>query len=197
VAPREQAVYPYLFACVFVAYAAWRLLDRLKPAAFRSSMAAFRELIATAQTVFDDHPTCMRDRRRSEHPLMLYTQEVDGPTNCFPSLHVAIVTLAYQILRAQGALTDAQAAAMHRSCVDICRSTMETKQHSFVDVVGGMELARRLYEKHFGAGVLDLAPEILRELAPHEQDALRRVCAQHAELARLLPALLATVQGFG
>jgi len=197
VTPREQAVYPYLFACVFVSYAAWRLLDRLAPSAYRSSMAAFRELIGTAQQVFDAHPTRMRDRRRSEHPLMLYTQQVDGPTNCFPSLHVAIVTLAYQILQAQGALSPELAAAMRNSCIDICRSTMETKQHSFVDVVGGLELARRLYEKHFGEGYQDLSPAILGELDAAEQEALRSVCARHDDLASLLPPLLATVQGFG
>jgi membrane-associated phospholipid phosphatase len=63
---------------------------------------------------------------------------LDAPTNCFPSLHVALAWLAalgvadeHRRLRAAGYAWAA--------CITL--STLTTKQHCFVDIVGGVMLA--------------------------------------------------------
>jgi len=63
---------------------------------------------------------------------------VDVPTNCFPSLHVALAALAAAGLAAHGRGARAGAIA---GAVLIAASTLTTKQHDLVDVVGGLVVA--------------------------------------------------------
>ena len=189
--PDEEGVYPYLFACVYILFVSWVILDRLTPHRYRRAKAAYREMIGTARRVFVATPTRMRNRRRSSHPLLLFTQQVDGPTNCFPSLHVALVMLSYKILKDRGELDELLRAAMRTSCIDICRSTMRTKQHSVIDVIGGIELARRTYAGHFDVGFEDLLAEVLPELTDAERATVHELCEREGDLGSLLTALLA------
>jgi membrane-associated phospholipid phosphatase len=83
-----------------------------------------------------------------------FLYSIDSAANCFPSLHVALAWLSALGLRDErrraGALAMAWAAL-------ISISTLTTKQHYFVDLVGGGGLAllcRRLIGSHvlFGPG---------------------------------------------
>ncbi len=178
IAPDEEGIYPYLFACVYILFVAWYLMDKLSADQYRRARRAFLSMINEARQAFLNAPTKMRDRSRLRHPLLVFTQRVDGPTNCYPSLHVGLVTLSYLIMR-RGPVVDPQLlSAMKRSCIDICRSTMRTKQHSMVDVIGGIALSRRIYASYFG----ELADETLL------QDVLPELTA--AELSRVSEVLL-------
>lgn len=190
IAPEGRDVYPYLFACVYILYVAWTMLDRLSGPYYRRSKAAFRFTIEEAQRVFVASPTRMANRERSDHPLLQFTQYIDGPTNCFPSLHVGLVSLSYQILKDNLDLDPLLLAAMRSSVVDICRSTMKTKQHSVVDVLGGLELSRRAFTGHFDSDHEDLVDDVLRELSVDERREARALCAESEDLTALLPDLL-------
>lgn len=63
---------------------------------------------------------------------------VDVPTNCFPSLHVALAALSAAGLAAHG--RGARAGAIG-GAVLIAASTVTTKQHYLVDAVGGLVVA--------------------------------------------------------
>jgi len=186
-----RAIYPYLFAGVYVMYTAWTILDQLPAAQYRRAKSAFFAMIDSSREIFVRWPTRMRGRGRDEHPLLAYAQEIDGPTNCYPSLHVGITALAFQILRGHEELEPQLLAAMRRAYVEICRSTMQTKQHSMVDVLGGLELARQIYQRHFDGEYEDLAAEILEELTAEELGGAQRLCAEEEDLGALLPQLLA------
>jgi membrane-associated phospholipid phosphatase len=58
----------------------------------------------------------------------------DVPTNCFPSLHVALATIAAACWPGRRSLAAAWAAA-------IALSTLTTRQHYAIDVVGGVGVA--------------------------------------------------------
>jgi len=190
IAPDAEGIYPYLFASIYAMYAGWIVLDRLPTRRYRRARSAFLDLITESRQIFVTHPTCMRDRERSDHPLLRYTQRVDGPTNCFPSLHVAITTLAYQIVRDQEELDPLLAAALRRACVDVCRSTLRTKQHAVVDVIGGFEIARRIFERNMEGRYEDLMPTVLPELSDDELHAARVCCENAEDVGALLRPLL-------
>jgi len=190
VPPDPEAIYPYLFASVYTTFTGWYMLDRVPRKQYRRGYAAFHDMILRAKDVFVARPTRMRDRARLSHPLVVYTQLADGPTNCFPSLHVGITMLAYQIIKDGTPADDPLLTAMRRACVDICRSTMKTKQHSMADVVGGLRLARTAYEGAFDGPYEDLLAELLPELAPDELEGLRVVAESSDDLAELLDRLL-------
>lgn len=63
---------------------------------------------------------------------------VDPPTNCFPSLHVALATLASLAVWSERKVFGRFALLW---AVLISLSTMTTKQHFFVDVIGGLLIA--------------------------------------------------------
>ncbi|MFC1707669.1 hypothetical protein ACFL59_12780 [Planctomycetota bacterium] len=189
--PEEEGVYPYLFACVYILYVCWYVMDRLSPGHYRRAARAYSEMIVAAKRVFTERPTRMGNRQRSDHPLLLFTQEVDGPTNCFPSLHVALVTLSYQIVKDSMESEDLLLAAMRRSCVDICRSTLRTKQHSVIDVIGGIELSRKSYLKHFKGAFENLLEEVVPELTPEELSSIAAVVTDSRNLIALQQSLLA------
>ena len=41
IAPDEEAIYPYLFACVYILFVGWYLMDRLPVAEYRKARTAF------------------------------------------------------------------------------------------------------------------------------------------------------------
>ncbi|MBM4320511.1 MAG: hypothetical protein FJ125_11260 [Deltaproteobacteria bacterium] len=195
IAPREHGIYTYLFACIYILYMAWYLMDRVSHAEYRAARRAFRQMILEAQRVFRARPTRMRDRARLSHPLLRYTQTVDGPTNCFPSMHVGLVVLAYQIIRGSVRADELLLQTMRRSCIDVCRSTMETKQHSVIDVIGGMELAHSVYKANFEGECEDLAAAVLPELRPLELEQVQALRGRGIDLVELGGELLALFGG--
>ena len=112
-------------------------------------------------------------------------------TNCFPSLHVGLVNLTYQILRNVPEAGPPIIPALRESCVDICRATLATRQHSIVDVIGGIALSEQTYHRHFAGGSEDLLGAILPELADSERDAVKALIEECDELPVLLSGLLA------
>lgn len=84
---------------------------------------------------------------RPEYPqssiwLFEYTMHLvrtlDSPTNCFPSLHVALTSVCAWALRKQGKLVSGVAIVWSAA---IFVSTLTTKQHYLLDVVGGSAIA--------------------------------------------------------
>ena len=59
----------------------------------------------------------------------------DMPTNCFPSMHVALTAICAWNLRRKSRLLYGSFAAW---AILIFLSTMTTKQHYFVDILGGI-----------------------------------------------------------
>lgn len=189
--PDEQGIYPYLFACVYILFAAWTVYDSLTGALYRRTRQAFATMIKRSQEVFAERPTRMRNRQRTQHPLVLFTQRVDGPTNCYPSLHVGLVVLSYQIIKNTLDHDDLLRRAMRQSCIEICRSTLSTKQHSIIDVIGGTALAKVIYLEYFDGPFEDLLDEIVPELSSSELASIRAVSNDTVDLVQLLDDLLA------
>ena len=188
--PDSRAIYPYLFACVYILAAAWYVFDRLSTQQYKQAKEAYKTMLSEAEQIFSTVPTKMRNRQRSNHPLTLFTQEIDGPTNCFPSLHVALVVLSYQFIKDHLELEESMFPAMRSSCIDICRSTLLTKQHSVIDVIGGIELARQTYHEFFEQDFEELLSEVVPELEPEELVAVGDMIDDTDELTELLPKLM-------
>lgn len=149
--PLEQ-LYPDLVV-PFISWTIWIYISHyifipfvfivVKKAEYFSAML-FSVLLATiiASMIFVLHPTLMyRQPLVGDEPedlarSLLYL--VDLPTNCFPSLHVALAMIGafftYKQSRFLGVITVCWAAL-------IIMSTMTIKQHYFADVVGGSVLA--------------------------------------------------------
>ncbi len=187
--PEEQAIYPYLFASVYVMYIVWHVLDRLTHAQYLRTTKAYDRMIIEAEHFFLRRPTCMRNRSRLSHPLTRFMQTIDGPTNCFPSLHVGLVVLSYQIVRDTEATDPLLVAALRKTCIDVCRSTMQTKQHSMMDVIGGVALTKRVYEASFQGPFEDFLDEILPELSAREIAPVKRAVAECPDLPSLMDRL--------
>lgn len=188
--PDDRAIYPYLFAVVYILFVAWSVFDRLEKPQYKRCKRAFLGMMEQAQQTFLEVPTTMRDRRRLKHPLVRYTQSIDGPTNCFPSLHVALVVLSYQIIKDSEPTDELMLDAMRKSCIEICRSTLETKQHSVIDVVGGIEIARQSYEANSEGSFEPLLAEIIPELTLGELNVIAEAVDGATDLIGLLRKLL-------
>jgi membrane-associated phospholipid phosphatase len=67
--------------------------------------------------------------------LMRWIREVDSPVNCFPSAHVAIVWVTLLAIRRE---RPEQFPRFLVWAILICVSTLTTKQHYLVDVIGGI-----------------------------------------------------------
>lgn len=76
------------------------------------------------------------------HSVLHLVWSVDEPVNCFPSLHVSSSLLAALMMWPRGAGTRIVFAVW---ALAIAGSTLTTKQHHVVDVVGGVALATSLY----------------------------------------------------
>lgn len=188
--PDDRAIYPYLFAAVYILFVAWSVFDRLDSQQYKRCKRAFLSMMEEAQRTFLEVPTSMRDRRRLNHPLVRYTQSIDGPTNCFPSLHVALVVLSYQIIKDSEPTDELMLSAMRKSCIEICRSTLKTKQHSVIDVVGGIEVARQNYAGNFDGSFEPLLAEIVPEITHNELNLIAQAVDGANNLSELLRRLL-------
>ncbi len=107
------------------------------------SAMLYSMLIATiiACVIFISYPTLINRPPLSGSPedsarFMLYM--VDLPTNCFPSLHVALSLLAAFFIYKRHRLVGVVAFLW---AFFIAVSTITVKQHYFVDVIGGSVLA--------------------------------------------------------
>ncbi|MGK5083884.1 hypothetical protein WDW37_11330 [Bdellovibrionota bacterium FG-1] len=197
--PDERAIYPYLFACLYILYGVWHLMDKLSKEDYLKATEAYMNMIREAERVFLNNPTRMRDRERLHHPLTRFTHTIDGPTNCFPSLHVAFVMLSFQFLKGEKGIDPLRLEAMKHSCIDICRSTMQTKQHSVIDVIGGIALSRSVFLNAHGPSMAtqfdDLLNEILPELTTEEKTVARAAIENEAGLIPLMETLLGRFSG--
>jgi len=85
---------------------------------------------------------------------MWMVRSADTPNNCFPSMHVATTCMAAWSLRHHGARVTL---AVTLWAVLIMASTMTTKQHYFVDILGGFAVVVAvIYFEHllFARGVV-------------------------------------------
>lgn len=184
------AIYPYLFAIVYILYIGWYVLNQFTHTQYLAAYHAFRRLIQESCKIFVARPTRMRDRSAVSHPLLRFTQTIDDQTNCYPSMHVSLVVLSYQILKDGHEKDPLRLEAMRHSCIDISRSTLQTKQHSIIDVIGGHEIARQIYQSQFEGSFENLLPEILTELSEQEHQTIGRLIQQNPDLIQLLDHLL-------
>ena len=187
----EQAIYPYLFATIYLPASVLVLLNSLTNVEFDSAIQAYESMILTAKNAFCCNPTRIKSREMLTHPVTKLLQSIDGPTNCFPSLHVALVTLSYEILKNAKSQERSLLPAMKQSCIDICRATVKTRQHSILDVIGGIALSEQTYRKYFGGATDDLLSLILPELSDTESLTIKELIKQYDDPLQLLDALLA------
>ncbi|KTC83221.1 phosphatase PAP2 family protein [Legionella cincinnatiensis] len=84
-----------------------------------------------------------------DHQLLSYIYSVDINTNCFPTLHAAHVLLISFYLSAEGKMKYL-IYGLRGWAVLIALSTVVTRQHSVIDVVGAVLLAAIFYrvERH-------------------------------------------------
>ncbi len=190
----EQAIYPYLFACLYLPSLGILLIDHLNDEQYNHAMLAFQKIIQESEKIFLKKPTRLKSRRQLTHPLTHLLQSIDGPTNCFPSLHVALVTLAYQIIRDARTIEIQQIRAARESCIDICRATLKTRQHSIVDVIGGLALSDKIYSEFFEGTPEDLLGAILLELQPNELATAQSMIHDSSDLLNLFENLMAKFQ---
>lgn len=190
----EQAIYPYLFAGAYLTGCASILISELSPEQYNRAIHAYQSLIDEAERVFIARPTRLKTRLQLTHPLTRFLQTIDGPTNCFPSLHVALVALTYQIIKDLPDKSESLLPALRQSCIDICRSTLPTRQHSIVDVIGGLALSERTYLRFFGGKCEDLLCALIPELRADELGAIRPLIARYDELPILMDGLMTLFQ---
>lgn len=76
------------------------------------------------------------------HALLTFLRSIDTPANCCPSLHVASICLPAFFFRAEHRRT---LPILWAGTAAISLSTLTTKQHYVIDVVGGLVLAIVLY----------------------------------------------------
>ena len=186
----EQAIYSYLFACLFLPASGLLFLNVLNDEEYPRVIQAYEDLIAKSKCVFLERPTRLKSRLMLTHPLTRLLQSVDGPTNCFPSLHVALVVLTYQIAKNAASGPLSVLPTLKQTCIDICRATLKTRQHSVIDVIGGVALAEQTYHRHLSGPVESLMESILPELDASELETIRQLLAQGGEPLALLDALI-------
>ena len=81
--------------------------------------------------------------------------------------------------------------AFRETCIDICRSTLELKQHSITDVLGGQEMAHRALAEFLDIdGCEDLSEIIIPEVEAELLQELRQYLAENQDIADALPYML-------
>lgn len=185
----EQGIYPYLFTTLYLTYAGWLMISKLSEEHYQNALSAYLSVITEAEQVFSKRPSKLSNRAQA-HPLTQWLQSVDGPTNCYPSLHVALSLLAYQVMRNSPDTNPESKRVLKKICIDQCRSTMKIRQHSVIDVIGGYALARNAYRKFMGSQFKGHMAEILPELTLGELASVEELLEQEGDLLELLDRLL-------
>jgi hypothetical protein len=136
----EWAVVPYASLWIYVAVAPALARDRGELLAYAISAAW---LCAAGLLCFWAFPTAVPSFAIDWHdyPALSFMKARDGGTNAFPSLHVAFAVhsaaFIRQALRGVGAPRGAQLANAAWAVI-IVWSVIATRQHVFVDVLGGI-----------------------------------------------------------
>lgn len=81
----------------------------------------------------------------TQHPMLQFLKQSDPGGNAFPSLHVAFACYTARVIGSQLASLGAPRWARRFNglwCLLIVYSTLATRQHVFVDVLGGLLLAQ-------------------------------------------------------
>lgn len=123
----------YLIVLIFV-------LDKLT---FRRLLLSCMFVFLISMFVFFLYPTTLTERPSADGSGIAYfflkiLHYVDNPVNCFPSQHVAFVTVPPIIF---WAVNKKVSFLFWIWAIFISISTLTTKQHYFVDILGGLLLA--------------------------------------------------------
>lgn len=136
--------YPFFFSVIFT-------LDSFQHYAYVILSFTFLLLLQTAIAFLipvktpDDWRGYNSENSRSEKFLSVL-QSVDQGGNCFPSMHVAIVSLSVCHIWANASdWLGPWFVCVVAIALLICASTVFTKQHFFLDIPGGMALGGFVY----------------------------------------------------
>ncbi len=186
--PRPHAIYPYLLGNFYVLFPAWYLIVRANYSDFRLAVETFSRLMHESFAIFQLNATKMAGRSYAIHPVLNVLQGIDGETNCYPSLHVSMTCLSYHlVLRLASDAPQMTKEAHRRICIDVCRSTLETKQHSLICVIGGVEIARRILSEHWDVSWDD---QLLRDAVPEISETEHKMIAEIAQSSESILSLL-------
>lgn len=133
-------IIPYLsFYIYFVFGLCFLDMDLFHKSHLASFLGTFFSVI-----IFNIYPTSLPPRTMILESgglldsLFLFLYSVDATTNCFPSLHVSVtITISYYLLKQIKSYNSKLSAAVIIWAIMICLSTLTTKQHYLVDVIGG------------------------------------------------------------
>jgi membrane-associated phospholipid phosphatase len=125
--------YLLLYGC-FLGVNSARTISRLVYAISLASMLAFCVFLIYPT----EFPRSLAAEERSPTFAFRFLYSIDSAANCFPSLHVALAWLSALSLRDERRKAGAMA-MVWATLISI--STLTTKQHYFVDLVGGAGLA--------------------------------------------------------
>jgi membrane-associated phospholipid phosphatase len=134
----------------------------------RRTVWAYLLIWITAYIIFMSYPTIApRPEKISETGFgawgLEFLYDVDPPYNCFPSLHVAhsfvSALTAYRVHRQVGIFAIVSAAI-------VAISTLFTKQHYVVDVIGGVALALIAYWLFLRTYSREKVPDLDHRVAP-------------------------------
>lgn len=127
-------VYLSQFLFLFLCYAGLRTAKGITRMAYSLTLAS---LLAFGSFIL--FPTeISRETFQANGMAFQFLYAIDSPANCFPSLHVALAWLAALGLRDE---RRGWGTAFLFWAAAISLSTITTKQHYFIDVVGGFALA--------------------------------------------------------
>ena len=153
----ELAVYAYHFHIFYVIVAQVFCINRFSDEDFSKLQALLDDLQDDVTRIFKETPTRMQKRRRIRHPLLGLTFRIDKMVCCYPSMHVGFSILAYLLSKYASENFEADEKVRRQNnrffrniAVDICQSTLKIEQHSIIDVIGGIKIAKKHFEKHFG-----------------------------------------------
>jgi len=77
--------------------------------------------------------------------LMRFLYRIDAPNNLFPSIHCLVSWLCWEGARGQRELPQWYRCVSLLMAVAVCFSTLTTRQHVIVDMMGGILLAKLCY----------------------------------------------------
>ena len=185
-----DAVYPYLLGNVYIGYVIWRLLFYVSNSQYYRSKLTFLALIDQSLAIFKKIPTKMTARTGNIHGLLTLVQKIDGESNCYPSLHVSMAITSFYVLKQIANINSTKTIALENTCIAICRSTLETKQHSVICVIGGLAIADQVLHKYFGANVdFNMLQKIIPELKDAEAAEIIKILKENYDLEFLFEKL--------